>query len=125
LTQLEGATAPLAPRWVGVAAAEYRAPIQAAGVTGFGAVDVRWQSKSNVGSSAAPSPNYFQGAYAVVGARLGIEASESHWRVEVWARNLFNQRAWALLNSTTLQPGSISGFVTDPRTAGVTASFFW
>lgn len=124
LIQLEGATAPLAPRWVGVAAAEYRGPIQA-GVEGFGSVDVRWQSKSNVGSSAAPSPNFFQGAYAVVGARLGIEARESHWRMEVWARNLFNQRAWALLNSTTLQPGSISGFVTDPRTAGVTATLFW
>lgn len=125
LIQLEGATAPLAPRWIGVAAAEYRAPIQAAGVDGFASVDVRWQSKSNVGSSAAPSPNYFQGAYAVLGARLGIEARESHWRVEVWARNLLNQRAWALLNSTTLQPGSISGFVTDPRTAGVTATLFW
>ena len=125
LIQLQGATAPLAPRWVGIAAAEYRAPIPAAGVDGFGSVDVRWQSKSNVGSSAAPSPNYFQGAYAVAGARLGIEARESHWRVEVWARNLFNQRAWALLNSTTLQPGSISGFVTDPRTAGVTVTLFW
>jgi outer membrane receptor protein involved in Fe transport len=125
LVQLEGATAPLAPRWVGVAAAEYRAPIQAAGVTAFGSMDVRWQSKSNVGSSAAPSPNFFQGAYAVVGARLGVEARESHWRVEVWARNLFNQRGWALLNSTTLQPGSISGFVTDARTAGVTATLFW
>jgi len=125
LTQLQGATAPLAPRWVGVAAAEYSAPIASEGLTAFGSVDVRWQSKSNVGSSAAPSPNFFQGAYAVVGARLGIEARESHWRVEVWARNLFNQRAWALLNSTTLQPGSVSGFVTDPRTAGVTATLSW
>jgi outer membrane receptor protein involved in Fe transport len=125
LTPLEGATAPLAPRWVGVAAVEYNAPIASSGLTAFGSLDVRWQSKSNVGSSASPTPKFFQGAYAVMGARLGIEAQESHWRVEIWARNLFNQRAWALLNSTTLQPGSISGFVTDPRTAGVTATLSW
>ena len=125
LVQLQGATAPLAPRWVGVAGVNYREAIPSVGVTAFGAMDVRWQSKSNVGSSASPSPNFFQGAYAVVGARLGIEAPERHWRVELWARNLFNQRAWALLSSTTLQPGSVSGFVTDPRAAGVTTTFTW
>jgi outer membrane receptor protein involved in Fe transport len=51
--------------------------------------------------------------------------------MELWARNLFNQRAWSLLNATTLQQGStpqqssISGFVTDPRSWGVTVTAAW
>ena len=124
LTQLQGTTAPVAPRWVLVGTASYTQPLAGLGVTGFGDIDVRWQSKSNVGASATPSPNYFQDAYAVFGARIGAEARDGNWRVELWARNLFNQRAWSILNNTTLQPGSISGFVTDPRSMGITA-FAW
>jgi len=66
-----------------------------------------------------------QDPYAVVGARLGVEGMEKHWRVELWARNLFNQRAWSILNATTLQPNSISGFVTEPRSWGVTVTGRW
>jgi len=86
---------------------------------------MRWQSKSNVGASASPSPNFLQAAYAVVDARLGTEARDRNWKLEFWARNLFNQRSWSILNNTTLQPGSISGFVTDPRSMGVTGTLTW
>jgi iron complex outermembrane receptor protein len=125
LTQIQSTTAPVAPRWIFVGAASYQRPLAGLGVTGFGDINVRWQSKSNVGASATPSPSFSQDAYAVVGARIGAQAPAKNWRVEVWARNLFNQRAWSVLNSTTLQPGSISGFVIDPRSAGVTATLAW
>jgi outer membrane receptor protein involved in Fe transport len=125
LTQVQGTTAPIAPRWVVVGNASYERAVGNLGVTGFGNIDVRWQSKSNVGASANPSPNFLQEAYAVVGARIGAEAQDGNWRIELWARNLFNQRAWSILNNATLQPGSISGFVTDPRSMGVTATLAW
>jgi outer membrane receptor protein involved in Fe transport len=125
LTQLESTTAPIAPRWVLVGAASYRRSFAGLGVTGFGGFDVRWQSKANVGVSATPTPDFLQDAYAVFGARIGVESPDRNWRVEVWARNLFDQRAWSILNSTTLQPGSISGFVIDPRSTGVTATLMW
>jgi outer membrane receptor protein involved in Fe transport len=125
LTQLEGSTAPVAPRWVLVGAASYRNALDGLGVIGFGNIEVRWQSKSNVGASATPSPNFRQDRYAVVGARVGAEAPDRNWKIELWARNLFNQRAWSILNNTTLQPGSISGFVSDPRSMGVTATLAW
>src|SRR5262249_9192766 len=96
LVQLQGTNAPVAPRWIFVGAADYRQPLSALGVTLLGDVNVRWQSKSNVGGSGAPSPNVMQDAYAVVGARIGVEAPERSWRVELWARNLFNQRAWSI-----------------------------
>jgi len=60
-----------------------------------------------------------------VGARIGVKAPEGNWRVELWARNLFDQRAWSILNNTTLQPGSVSGYVTDPRSWGIRAAFAW
>ena len=125
LTQLQGTTAPIAPRWVVVGAASYEQPLDGLGVTAFGNLDIRWQSKSNVGASATPSPAFVQDPYAVVGARIGVETAERNWKVELWARNLFNQRAWSLLNMTTLQPGSISGFVTDPRSWGITVTAAW
>jgi len=125
LTQLQGSTAPIAPRWVLVGAASYQLPFDSLGITGFANVDMRWQSKSNVGASASPSPNFLQAAYAVVDARLGTEARDRNWKIELWARNLFNQTSWSILNNTTLQPGSISGFVTDPRSMGMTGTLTW
>src|SRR6185295_14850890 len=125
LVQIQGTTAPIAPRWVLIGAAAYEQMWNSLGIIAFGNVDVRWQSKSNVGASATPSPNYTQAAYAVVGARIGVETPDRHWKVELWARNLFNQRSWSVLNATTLQPGSISGFVIDPRSWGATVSASW
>ncbi len=122
LTQLHGTTAPIAPRWILVGAASYEQALDALGMTAFGNIDVRWQSKSNVGASAMPGPAYVQDPYAVVGARIGAETTARNWKVELWARNIFNQRAWSLLNATTLQPSSISGYVTDPRSWGVTVT---
>ncbi len=49
--------------------------------------------------------NFSQDAYAVVGARIGAQTLDGHYRLEVWARNLFDQRSWSILNNTTLQPG--------------------
>ena len=125
LIQVQGTNAPVAPRWILVGAASYRQPWSELGVTLLGDVNVRWQSKANVGGSASPSVNVLQDAYAIVGARLGVEAPNRNWAVELWARNLFDQRAWSILNNTTLQPGSISGFVIDPRSFGATVTLAW
>jgi outer membrane receptor protein involved in Fe transport len=125
LGQLQGTTPPIAPRWVLAGTVAYERPLAGLGVSGFGNIDVRWQSKANVGASATPSPNFSQDAYAVVGARIGVRSLSRNIRIEAWARNLFDQRSWSVLNSTTLQPGSISGFVIDPRSAGLTLTGAW
>jgi len=69
--------------------------------------------------------NFRQDAYATIGARIGAETLNGRFKLEVWARNLLDQRSWSVLNNTTLQPGSISGFVIDPRTFGVTLTGAW
>ena len=130
--QVQGTTPPVAPRWVLTGAAGYQRSVESLGIIAFGNVDVRWQSRTYVGASANPArQDFYQDAYAVVGARLGAQTLDGHYKVEVWARNLFNQHAWSVLNNTTLQPGfggmpgSISGFVADPRTFGVTLTGAW
>jgi outer membrane receptor protein involved in Fe transport len=125
LTQVQGTSPPFAPRWILAGAVGYQRAYEALGVIGFGNIDVRWQSNAYVGASASPAGNFRQEAYAVVGARIGAESLSGNIKVEVWARNLFDQRSWSVLNNTTLQPGSISGFVTDPRTFGVTLTGMW
>jgi outer membrane receptor protein involved in Fe transport len=125
LIQVQGSTPPVAPRWILAGAIAYERPIDGLGITSFGNIDIRWQSRANVGASAMPSANFSQDAYAVVGARIGAQTLDGSYRLEVWARNLFDQRSWSILNSTTLQPGSISGFVTDARSVGVTLTGAW
>ena len=125
LTQVQGTTPPFAPRWILVGTAGYERMLGALGVTGFGNIDIRWQSRTYVGASADPLGNFRQDAYAVVGARIGAQTLDGQYKLEVWARNLFDQRSWSVLNNTTLQPGSISGFIIDPRSFGVTLNGAW
>jgi outer membrane receptor protein involved in Fe transport len=131
LTQVQGTTPPIAPRWILAGGVAYERLLERLGATGFANVDIRWQSRAYIGASADPSPvdvsplSFYQDAFAVVGARIGAQSISGNVRVEVWARNLFDQRAWSILNRTTLQPGSISGFVTEPRTFGVTLTGVW
>jgi iron complex outermembrane receptor protein len=123
LTQLEGSTPPVAPRWVVVGTASYSRDIGNLGLQVFGNADIRWQSRTDVGASAMPSSDFMQESYAVVGAKVGLSDGNNHWRLEFWGRNIFDQRAWSILNNTTLQPESISGYVTEPQTLGVTATW--
>ena len=125
LTQLQGATAPLAPRWTAVGTARYGRPLFNTGLNASAYFDVRWQSGADVGASAVASPNFRQEAYAVAGTRLTIAQETGPWSLELWARNLFDQRAWSVLISTTLQPGSVSGYVIEPRTFGATLRARW
>jgi len=125
LVQLEGTTAPVAPRWIVVTAASFDEVVESLGLRLFGSVHTRWQSSADVGASATPSAAFGQESYAVVGARAGVAEGSGRWRLEAWGRNIFDKRAWSILNSTTLQPGSISGYVTDSRVLGVTGTVSW
>ena len=125
LGQLQGLTVPLAPRWTTVTTARYGYPVPSVGVMATAYVDARWQSASSVGASPIATPDFRQDAYAVVGSRLDLAQLDGPWSVEIWARNLFDQKAWTILYSTTLQPGSISGYVLDPRSWGITLAARW
>ncbi len=69
----------------------------------------------------------FAGVAAVrddVTASLGYEM-DNGFSVEVWARNLLNDRNIETIFDSVAQPKAVSGYPNDPRTYGVTARFKW
>ncbi len=59
-----------------------------------------------------------------VTASLGYEM-DNGFSVEVWARNLLNDRNIETIFDSVAQPKAVSGYPNDPRTYGVTARFKW
>jgi outer membrane receptor protein involved in Fe transport len=57
-------------------------------------------------------------------ASLGWEM-DNGFSIEVWARNLLNDRNIETIFDSVAQPQAISGYPNDPRTYGVTARFKW
>jgi outer membrane receptor protein involved in Fe transport len=59
-----------------------------------------------------------------VTASLGYEM-DNGFTVEVWARNLLDDRNIETIFDSVAQPKAVSGYANDPRTYGVTARFKW
>lgn len=59
-----------------------------------------------------------------VTASLGYEM-DNGFSLEVWARNLLNDRNVETIFDSVAQPKAVSGYPNDPRTYGVTARFKW
>lgn len=59
-----------------------------------------------------------------VTASLGYEMNNG-FSVEVWARNLLDDRNIETIFDSVAQPRAVSGYPNDPRTYGVTARFKW
>jgi outer membrane receptor protein involved in Fe transport len=59
-----------------------------------------------------------------VTASLGYEM-DNGFSVELWARNLLDDRNLETIFDSVAQPKAISGYPNDPRTYGVTARFKW
>jgi outer membrane receptor protein involved in Fe transport len=59
-----------------------------------------------------------------VTASIGYEM-DNGFSVELWARNLLDDRNLETIFDAVAQPKAISGYPNDPRTYGVTARFKW
>jgi iron complex outermembrane receptor protein len=106
-----------APLWSGVASATYSVPLT--GSLGFHAsVNEKYDSSYNTGSDL--DPRKLQGAYGLVGARLGLGAPDGKWTVEVWGENLANKYIYQVAFDAPFQYNQIDAFLADPRTFGIT-----
>lgn len=119
LAQLHDTRAPFAPEWVASGSISYDRAISRT-LKGFVYLDAQYQSRANLSYSAMTTPEYFQDGYALVNARIGIGDIDDHLSVELWARNLTNNRVWTGLYQGTAQAGSIQSFVNEPRFYGAT-----
>ena len=105
------------PTWTSITSGTWKFPIGDTGFTGTAYADARYVSDQYLASF---DPLRIQKAYTVVNARLSLSAPEDRWRVEVWARNLFDTEYARRRIPATFQSGSYSDFLGDPRTYGIT-----
>jgi iron complex outermembrane receptor protein len=106
-----------APLWSGVASATYTVPFSSS--LEFNAnVNEKYNSSYNTGSDL--DPRKLQGAYGLVGARLGLGAPGGKWAVDIWGANLANKYIYQVAFDAPFQPNQIDAFLADPRTFGIT-----
>jgi outer membrane receptor protein involved in Fe transport len=65
-------------------------------------------------------PLSLQDGYILLNASLGLGTLDKAWGVEIWVRNLTDERIANIVFDTTYQAGSQSAFMEAPRTAGIT-----
>jgi outer membrane receptor protein involved in Fe transport len=65
-------------------------------------------------------PLSLQDGYILLNASLGLGTLDKAWGVEIWVRNLTDERVANIIFDTTYQAGSQSAFMEPPRTAGIT-----
>ena len=107
-----------APLWSGVASATYTVPLSGS-LQFHASVNEKYSSSYNTGSDL--DPEKLQGAYGVVGARLGLGAVDGKWTVDIWGANVANKLYYQVAYDAPFQYEQIDAFLADPRTFGVTA----
>jgi outer membrane receptor protein involved in Fe transport len=105
-----------APDWVNVSSVTWEVSI-GRGLKGLAYADNRFSSKFLTSGFDASRE---QAAFSVTNARLALRSDPHDWSVEVWARNLFDTNYYRRVFPSTFQSGSLSAFLGEPRTYGLT-----
>ena len=103
-------------KWAGSAQARYEAPLSN-GLVGYTATDVSY--RSTFFSAVNDDPFTKIKGYALVGAQLGLRASDGPWDISVWARNLL-EKGYLTTSTVNATWGITQVGVGEPRTYGVT-----
>jgi iron complex outermembrane receptor protein len=124
---LDDATITHAPEWTLTGGLDYAFPFVETFTARFH-VDARWQSEMNTGSNLDPRKE--QDAYAVVGMKFGVYSEGERLGLELFARNLFDERYINTAIDSPFQgvaaaPGTtptstIDAFLGEPRMIGAT-----
>ncbi|MGL4302758.1 MAG: TonB-dependent receptor [Sphingomonas sp.] len=122
-----------APRNVVTSSIAWTPRLGNSGLSGLIYVDQRTTSDYNTGSDLFPEKK--QDGFTTVNARVGIRGPKEQWAIELWAQNLTNTQYEQVAFSTPFQGSNsvanvqafggtanqtISAFLAEPRTYGVT-----
>lgn len=122
-----------APRNVVTSSIAWTPRLGNSGLSGLIYVDQRTTSDYNTGSDLFPEKK--QDAFTTVNARVGIRGPKEQWAIELWAQNLTNTQYEQVAFNTPFQGSgsvanvqafggtanqTISAFLAEPRTYGVT-----
>jgi len=133
LFQLSGRRVSNAPAWTITSSLGWT-PSLGGGMRGLAYIDMRHQSAYNTGSDL--DIEKVEDGYTTFNGRVGLRGPDEAWAVELWAQNLFNEKAYqiafdALLQGQGTQRGVEQGFyarsnqlfgvfLNEPRTYGLT-----
>ena len=123
-THLAGRQLSNAPKWTYTGAATYERDLGNSW-RAFAHFDLRYMSSYNTGADL--DIEKMQESYTVVNGRVGLAQINDNWRIELWARNLFDKDYILIAFDAPIQgsgtgPGStqtFSSFLPEPRTFGV------
>jgi iron complex outermembrane receptor protein len=104
------------PQWIGNLNGQLTAPM--AGNLGFLNASVYYVSEQNY--AANQNPIRAVGAITLLNASAGIRSQDGKWSVEVWSRNLTDEKYTQGNFESVGQPGSVNSYLGEPRTYGVT-----
>lgn len=123
-TSYVGESFPNAPRWQGVADAEYRFHVgQTKEVFFGGSLTGRTGAEAVFNGTTAPLPGQTPlrlNGYALLDLRLGIEGDNGKWRAQIWGQNVTNK--YYLINKARLAD-SVSALTGMPATYGISLSY--
>lgn len=103
-------------KWAGAVQARYEAPVSDR-LIGYTAADASY--RSSFFSAVNDDPFSRIKGYALVGAQLGLRATDGPWDVSVWGRNLFD-KDYLVTSTVNATWGITQVGVGEPRTYGVT-----
>jgi iron complex outermembrane receptor protein len=66
------------------------------------------------------NPLRVEDATNIINGSIGLASPEGNWMLQLWARNLFNEKYLQGNFESVGQPGSLNGYPGDPRTYGLT-----
>jgi outer membrane receptor protein involved in Fe transport len=128
---LPGENLTSAPTWTLTGGVTYEFPVMGGGWTGLVHMDARSVNNQRTGSNLDPFKT--QEAYVLVNARLGLATEDETFAIELWAKNLFDERYYQISFDAPLQGDSptafnrapttfsqIGAFLGEPRTLGIT-----
>jgi outer membrane receptor protein involved in Fe transport len=114
-----------APKWTLIGSSTYERNLSES-LRAFLYFDMRYMSSYNTGSDL--DIEKVQDSFAVFNGRIGIAQTKGAWKLELWAKNLFNKDYVQIVFDAPLQgsgtgPGStqtFDAFLGAPRTFGAT-----
>lgn len=91
----KGVSLPFAPKWQFAIRGDYNFPVSES-LNGFVGAGVTGQTKTIGSIYIRPEDKaaFKIDGYTLVNANIGVETSDSKWRMSVWGKNIFNKFYW-------------------------------
>ncbi len=131
LFNLPGNNLTSAPEWTLTGGITYEFPVLGGAWVGLIHADARYVSSQFTGSNLDPVKT--QDGFALVNLRLGLTTANERFSIELWARNVFDERYYQISFDAPLQGSApsaldrnpttfsqIDAFLGEPRTMGIT-----